>query len=851
MSTDGSIRPAPFALIVIAVAAAITASRGPRSTPPPLTPRDLPVKAAPVLSPAEAVSSFYLEPAFAAMPAANEPEVQAPVMAVFDEDSRLWVVEMRSYMPDVRATGESAPTNRISVLEDKDGDGVFETSTVFLDNLVLPRAVAPCYGGALVLEPPSLYFCKDTDGDGRADIKQKLLDGFGGIENPEHAANGLMRGIDNWHHFSQHNLEVRFDGQRLQTRPTPNHGQWGITQDDRGRLYYTPNSNPLLMDVFPKHIAGGGGAVAGMGDLIARDASTRPVRATLGVNRGYMPNVLRDDGTLANLTAACGPVIFRAGGMGPEFRGDAFICEPAGNLVKRLRITEKDGLPVATNAYPDREFWASTDERFRPVWALTGPDGCLYVCDMYRGVIQHKMFLTEYLEKHARARQLETPLNMGRIWRVAPVGHVPGPLPRLSVLGDDMLVKLLSHEDGWYRETAQRLLVERRAVGIAPDLRLLATRGEAAARLHALWTLEGLGLLTPDDIERAAADESAGVRAAALEIAAQSDQLSRSSQSRRAFDRLITDPDRSVRISAAAAVGRLAPDPIVGAVTVLTSGAGDKFIRSAALCSIRGEELQLLAAMLQTGAWPRSAGDRACLRELCQNILRGDRAKRHGLIEVAGALAQSGDPRASALVGLVAELGRLEGDTPRPLAIAAVPAAWLSAAHAGGPLAERMAACAEYLEWPGRPPARRPSRVRPLLAHEQTQFEHGREVYAKCASCHQENGRGSPGLAAALAGSKRVNGRPEALIKVLLHGMEGEYAFGDITYRGSMPPADLATDADVAAVLTYIRREWDNSGDPVPVDVVTRVRAETRGRKSPWTAAELDGVALPNQGANR
>src|SRR4029079_5737365 len=128
--------------------------------------------------------------------------------------------------------------------------GVLERGTVFLDRLVLPRAVAPCYGGALVIEAPDLYFCRDTNGDGQADEKRKLLSGFGGLERPEHAGNGLIRGLDNWYHLSQHGVEFKFDGKTITTRPTPAHGQWGIAMDDIGRFYYTPNSNALLADLY-------------------------------------------------------------------------------------------------------------------------------------------------------------------------------------------------------------------------------------------------------------------------------------------------------------------------------------------------------------------------------------------------------------------------------------------------------------------------------------------------------------------------------------------------------------------------------------------------------------------------
>jgi mono/diheme cytochrome c family protein len=286
-------------------------------------------------------------------------------------------------------------------------------------------------------------------------------------------------------------------------------------------------------------------------------------------------------------------------------------------------------------------------------------------------------------------------------------------------------------------------------------------------------------------------------------------------------------------------------DPLPTLRDVLAKHGGDKYIRAAVLCSAKGEELELLSLLLNDRAWPRGGSDTTMLRDLCQRVVRADPVRRRGLVELTGALAESSDPRAEAFVGAVAEFGRLEGEKAKPLPISSEPRAWLAAAGGSTPLAQRIAACAEYLEWPGRPPAKRPSRLRPLMPAEQDQFDRGRVLYAKCAACHQESGQGSPGQAAALAGSRRVNGRPEPLIKILLHGLEGEYPFGDITYRGSMPVAELETDADIAAVLTYIRREWENAGDAVPVELVTRIRAENRGRKTPWTAPELDGLTVP------
>ncbi|MBS0198195.1 MAG: c-type cytochrome [Planctomycetes bacterium] len=844
--------PAPSTLgwrvvfVVLAAGAAWCGSSAPHGAPAAPGIKEVALPPAPVLTPQEAKQTFVMAPGIEVAAIAAEPVVQAPVMATFDEDGRLWVVEMRAYMPDVKATGEDLPTNRISVLEDRDGDGEFETSTVFLDGVTLPRAIAPSYGGALLLEPPNLYFCKDTDGDGKADVKRKLLDGFGGLENPEHAGNGVMWGLDNWHHLSQHKLEVKFDGEKIVTRPTPTHGQWGITQDDWGRLYYTPNPSPLLNDFFPKHLAVRNpylAQVPGMGELIAKDASVWPAHATPGVNRGYMKGVLREDGTLANHTAACGPTILRSGLFGEEWRGNALVCEPAGNLIKRLILREKDGLPEAVNAYEGRELLASTDERFRPVWATNGPDGCVYVCDMYRGVIQHKMFLTEYLEKHAKARKLETPLNMGRIWRISPPGFKPHAMPRLSVLSNDLLVELLSHPDGWQRDTAQRLLVERRAVGAAGALRtMLQASPDWKARLHALWTLEGLGLLTGDDLIVAARSGERPLQAAALQLSEQPVRLGESAEYRRVVRGALGGTNDMPLVLMLAATARDGDSSTTGgAESMLLKRGGNKYVRAAALSTLTdaSANVSMLGSMLANASWPKSAADRAVLTDLLRCVFRAPAATRLRGVELLAPILDQNDSRAEAVIACLADATGIEGERAKPIGLSGEPAQWLAAAAGKGDQAKRMASMAEYFDWPNRPPAKRAKAARSLTVGEQAMFEKGAAIFAKCAVCHQETGQGSPGQAPPLAASKIVLGNPEAPIKIVLHGLEGEYPFGDITYRGSMPGSQLETDEQIAAVLTYIRRAWDNTGDPVDTATVSRVRTETRGRNKPWTREEI------------
>ena len=251
---------------------------------------------------------------------------------------------------------------------------------------------------------------------------------------------------------------------------------------------------------------------------LIKDQSCWPSHQTPGVNRGYEAKQLRDDGTLATCTATCGAGVYRGGIFPKEFAGNVFIPEPAGNLVKRLIIDEKDAVLTARNAYGNTEFLTSTDERFRPVNAYTGPDGALYVVDMYRGIIQHKGFLTHYLIANIKDRKLEEPYNPGASGGSCRMACKPKPpscrrsLPNSSsALGD---------KNGWVRDTAQRLLVERKDMAVAPALAALAKSGPSpVAKIHALWTLEGLGGLTPEVVTAALKDRDSKVRATAVRLA--------------------------------------------------------------------------------------------------------------------------------------------------------------------------------------------------------------------------------------------------------------------------------------------------------------------------------------------
>jgi len=454
----------------------------------------------PVVLPQEAIKKMHIENGFAVKLVAAEPLVTAPVALTFDEKGRIWVVEMEDYMPDTLGTGENIPTGKVVILTDTNGDGVMDERTVFLDSLVLPRAICLIENGILVAEPPKLWYYEIQNDK---PVKKTLVDDkYAEGGNVEHQPNGLLRGLDNWIYNAKSSKRYRKNGDHWLIEKTHFRGQWGIAQDDQGRLYYNNNSENLLGDYFSPGLGADNEhqqSVPGYVENIVPDNRVYPVRPTPGVNRGYMKGVLDDSLRLVNFTAACGPVIYNGNLFGKEYYGNAFVAEPAGNLIKR-NILHNEGYQVkGKEAYTGKEFLASEDERFRPVNLQVGPDGALYIADMYRGIIQHKTYLTPYLRNEIKERNLTNPISCGRIYKVIPQNS-----KEVAVtLSKDpaQLVIFLQNPNGWIRNKAQQLLVDGKYKQVIPALRSnLANTNDPLLVIPSLWTLEGLDALQPSDV---------------------------------------------------------------------------------------------------------------------------------------------------------------------------------------------------------------------------------------------------------------------------------------------------------------------------------------------------------------
>ena len=797
---------------------------------PPPAPADV----APILTPDESLKRFTLPDGYRIELVAAEPLVHDPVAIDFDADGRMYVVEMRGYMPNMQGEGEDQPVGRIVILEDRDDDGRMDRATTFMDSLVLPRAVKALEHGVLVGAPPNLWLVRDTTGDLRSDTRVLVRDDYGRKEdNPEHSANGLLWGIDNWIHNANYSrdLRVRRDG-GFDFRPTPSEGQWGISADEYGRLYRNSNEDPLRTDLIPSHYATRNPSqptFAGVYQQLTANVPVWPARKTPAINRGYRERTMRPDSTLAHYTAAGAPTAWVGDRLPAELRGSVFVTEPVGNLVGRFVVEEQaDGARTARVAYDGTEFLTSTDERFRPVNLATAPDGTLYVVDMYRGIIQHRTYITGYLEQKIRERGLENGIGMGRIYRIVHTSARRGEAPGLSRKAPAELVAELSHPNGWRRITAQRLLVERGDRTIAPALRaLVRTSTDDRARLHGLWTLDGIGEADEPTVELALRDPSPHVRSGAIRIS--EGWLRQPGHPMQAtVMRMAEDSVRSVRRQVAASLGELPSESRAGALAAIVERDGnDPVVADLVVSALRGRELAFLATLTRDSAAESSA---ATVKALAAAVVRsGDVAGVQRILAWAGESPRPRWQRLALLAGADIRGGRPGGPVMK---LSRRPSALLATMQ--GPdsaLRSRAVAVADAFTWPGKPVPPRPA-ARPLTPDEQQRFAAGREQYAaSCAACHQENGAGLTGVANSLVGSPWATGDAGVLIRIALHGKEGVMM---------MPPVGGSlTNEELAAVLTYIRRSWGNEALPVDAAQVAEIRGATLGRRQPWTEAEL------------
>jgi mono/diheme cytochrome c family protein/glucose/arabinose dehydrogenase len=468
--------------------------RGANPNEPDFTKRD------PVLplTPEQEAAKFWLPPGFKLEPVLTEPDIQEPAQIAFDGNGRMFVLELRGYMQTADADGELDPVGRISLHEDRDGDGKYETHKVFVDHLIFPRFVMP-FGKDAILAKESnadeLYKYTDTDGDGTADKKELFATGMGRLANVEHQESGLMWGMDNWLYSTINSVRLRWTPNGVLREPTgSNGGQWGVTQDNYGKPWFQAGASGMP-GYFQFPVAYGNFA---WDEQFEKDLTiTWGAPVLVADMQGGMNAVRMPDGSLARATGAAGNDVFRGDRLPKDMIGDYFYGEAVARIVRRLRPVKEDGLTQLRNVYPLQEFIRSTDPLFRPVDMTTAPDGTMYITDMYRGIVQESQWSGPgtYLRKRIEQYDLDKVVKHGRIWRLTYDGM--GRRTEAPKMLDETPAQLVAHlEDpnGWWRDTAQQLLVLTQDQSVVPALtRMAKTSANQLARIHALWTLEGLG----------------------------------------------------------------------------------------------------------------------------------------------------------------------------------------------------------------------------------------------------------------------------------------------------------------------------------------------------------------------
>ncbi len=815
----------------------------------------------PALTPDQEVLTFKLPAGFKIELLAADPVVQDPVAAAFDRNGTLWVAEfgnfnagMIQHVPALAAGAKASeiPKSRIVKLEANGPNGRLDRRTVWLEGLGEAKGIMMVRAGMLISDPPNLWLARDTHGTGRCDEKTLLLNNYEAWEDPEESGS-LLWGRDNVIHDIDFSYDYRYRNGAVERIAVPIRGQFGITQDDYGRLFYCRSTDHLRCDFYSIAYSLRNGDVPDVpwaNVQIAQDQEVWPSHPNV-TNRGYRLGKLgwhvdgvRKDGTLLEFTAACSPLIYRGGNFPSGFYGNAFSPEPAGNLIKRNLLPESGGNLTAKNAYSGTEFLTSTDSRFRPVALLNCPDGSMLVVDMYRGILEEYHFITSYLRDQSLARGLEKPMfGLGRIWKITYAGGaLEQRRPNLGEMTSKELAALLADSNAWWRDTAQQEIVERGDWSAVPDLEALAREApNALTRLNALWTLDGLGPLQPALLRQALGDPSPKVRAAAVRLhETWIKGTDRDAAVRQVCD-VLHDPEPEVLVQLALTLGEARTAASLDAMLQLIWGAqNNPNLPSAIATGLSGQEFAFLQRMeIEIASRPQSTEIASMLTILATAVLH------HGDKEQARALVAAIDDHS--LLPKWARTALLKGfdSLLTPNFRRSVGVDHLVKAEALAPLisssdpeiretAEKLAdtlARAEKASREAPPPV-------PLTPDQTELYEKGRLTFRICAGCHDTTGVGVAHVAPSLVDSHWVGSFPEIAIRIVLAGKEGTPGL-----PGPMPPIGGAfNDEQIAGVLTYVRNSWGLHLGAVDTATVSKVRSTVGNRQTPWTDAELRRV---------
>jgi len=569
-------------------------------------------KSSPPYSAVDALKTFKVESGFHVEKFLSEPDVQSPVAMDFDENGRVYVVEDRGY-----PLSTDNPLGRIKLIEDTNGDGIPDRVTIFADKLVMPTGVMRWKKGILVTDAPNIWYFEDTKGNGQADVRQLVLTGFA-VTNPQHTVNNPVYGLDNWIYLAhegpataiiykkqfgdrgsdirfpdhpelpvlkEHNRNVRFRPDSHQIEALSGSSQYGHTFDDWGHHFTTNNSDHAREEIIAARYLERNPDLpvsSAMQQISDHGAAAKVYPITLHPRFELLTEV-------GQFTSACGITCYH---------GSLFVAEPVHNLVHQDLLAGAGATYTARRAHPEVEFLASTDAWFRPVNFFAGPDGALYVMDFYRLVIEHPEWMSTEAQK---SPDLTKGIDRGRIYRIVPEG-APAPKPiKLGSASNSELVRELASPVIWWRRTAQRLLVDRKAVDVAPELvRMVHESPSAVGRLHALWTLDGLGELKPAEIGTALGDPEPGVRENAIVLA--EPKLASSPALSTKLIGMAKDPDAFVRFQLLCTLGSLnSPAARAARDELLNHDIEDKWFQIAALSASSGEASRLYEKAIAGG----------------------------------------------------------------------------------------------------------------------------------------------------------------------------------------------------------------------------------------------------------
>jgi len=695
-------------------------------------------------TPEEELKTFILQPGYRLELVLGDPIIQEPTAIAFDGNGRMFVVEDRSYMLDLDMTGQLDPISRISLHVDTNNDGVYDKHTVFVDNLVFPRFVVPFGPNAILTKESNaqeVWKYTDTNGDGVADKKELFDTGYGRLANIEGQEAFLTWTMDNWLYSTYNAFRARWTPHGVIKEPTGNNrGEWGVTQDNDGKMWFESGA-PGVPVSFQFPIVYGNFTVPDELEPDFRIPWGAPIRVADmqgGLNATRMP-----DGSLKSVTGSAGNDIYRGHRLPNDLVGEYLYGEPVGRIVRRIHPEKKEGLTYLHNAYPNNEFIKSLDPYFRPVDVTTAPDGTIYITDMYHGIIQVGNFAGPgtYLRARVQQYDLDKVIHKGRIWRLVYDGvkadrsdalHRDRIVPRMNNETPAQLVTHLGHPNGWWRDTAQQLLVLKQDKSVVPALlTIVKTSPNLLARFHAMWTLEGLNALKPALVRQLMEDSEPRMRI----------------QTIRASETLYKAGDRSF----AADYAKMASDPDVDVV---------------------------IQALLTINRWKVPDAAATTKTILDGNPARGVQLVGTTMMTAAANAAASGRGRAS------------------------------------------------------------------LTTEQQALLDRGGQIYNEvCVACHGPDALGTPKpelattMAPPLAGSPRVNGHRDYITKIVLRGLTGPV--DGKSYTDTMVAMGPQGDDWIAAVASFVRNNFGNTGGFITPEDVARVRADTAARNMFWTIPEV------------